>query len=358
MWVEAGSERPHGAAEHPCRQTTPAPPTLPSPQKNVPLASDKLSIFYRQLAQQLSAGLTLAQALRAPSPAPVGDRFRLALLIERGASVDQMLGAAGPWLPEADRPFLVAAAESGRLPVVLANLADRHAQMAQTRRRMIMASLYPLGVFHFGAVLFPFLRLIDFEHGLRWSLPGYLLGVAALLLPVWGAGALLWLGVRRRHPLASVLLNSLPAIGGFRKHQALANFSFALGNLLEAGAPIGRAWLSAGEIARSPRLTEAARSIHERILQGEAPGAWLKRTHAFPADYVTRYQSGEATGSLETTLLALAAHHQETANQRLAAATMIYPGLLFAAVAGLIGWFVISFFMQYYATINSLLEGM
>ncbi len=324
----------------------------------MPLAADKLSIFYRQLAQQLSAGLTLAQALRAPSPAPAGDCFRLALLIERGASVNQTVAAAGDWLPEADRPFLVVAAESGRLPVVLANLADRHAQMAQTRRRVVIASLYPLGVFHFGAVLFPFLRLIDFEQGLQWSAPAYIGGLLALLVPVWGGGILLWLGVRRRHPLALGLLNLLPAIGGFRKHQALADFSFALGNLLEAGAPIDRAWLSAGEIARSPRLEKAARAMHERIVEGEAPGAWLKRTGVFPADYVARYQTGEATGSLDTTLLALAAEHQASANQRLAAAAMIYPGLLFAAVAGMIGWFVISFFRQYYGMINSMLDGM
>ncbi|MEO0055885.1 MAG: hypothetical protein RLZZ50_1832, partial [Verrucomicrobiota bacterium] len=32
----------------------------------VPLSPDKLSVLYRQLAQQLAAGLTLAQALRAP----------------------------------------------------------------------------------------------------------------------------------------------------------------------------------------------------------------------------------------------------------------------------------------------------
>ncbi len=324
----------------------------------MPLSHDKLSIFYRQLAQQLAAGLTFSQALRAPSPAPAGDAFRLAGMAESGQPMPAIIGAAGSWLPVPDRPFLIAAAGSGRLPLVLANLADRHEQIAITRRRVILACIYPLGVFHFAAILFPFLRLIDFERGLQWSLTAYLGGLLAILVPVWGGGAVLWGLVRHRHPLALGLLNLLPAIGGYRKHQALADFSFALGNLLEAGAPIGQAWLDAGDIARSPRLQRASKKIHALIMRGEAPGPRLAATHAFPGDFVARYQTGETTGSLEGSLLALASDHQATANNRLAAASILYPGLLFGLVAAMIGWLVISFAMKYYGTINHMLDGM
>ncbi|MCX6939069.1 MAG: type II secretion system F family protein [Verrucomicrobia bacterium] len=322
------------------------------------LAPQKLSLFYRQLARQLTAGLTLAQALRAPSAAPAADCHRVAALAETGQSVRTLIAAAGPWLPEHDRPFLTAAAESGRLPLVLNNLADRYAQIHATRIRVALACAYPLLVFHFGALIFPFLRLIDFEHGFNWSLPAYLGGLLVLLLPVWGGGAVFYLLLRKRHPLALGLLDRLPAISGYRENQALADFAFALGNLLEAGAPIGSSWLNAGRIARSTRLENAAAHIHAAIENGLAPGPRLAATAAFPAEFVARYMTGETTGSLDASLLALAADYQSRANQRLVVASMLYPGILFGAVALLVVYFVISFYAGYFGTLNRLADGM
>jgi len=279
-------------------------------------------------------------------------------MVEAGSPLPEILTAAGDWLPEGDRPFLTAGAASGRLPLVLVNLADRHARIASTRKRVFVASLYPLGVFHLGALVLPFVRMIDFERGLTGGVSDYLGGVIAILAPVWGGAALFRVLVRRGNPVAHALLNVLPAIGGYRRHQSLADFSFALGNLLEAGAPIGRAWLDAGEIARSPRLRRAAERMHMRIEQGLAPGRHLAETGAFPEEFVVRYQNGEATGSLEASLLSLAADHQERADGRLAAATMLYPGILFAAVAAMIGYIVIGFVLKYVNTLNGLMDGL
>lgn len=324
----------------------------------VPLSHAKLSVFYRQLAQQLAAGLTLAQALRAPSPAPAGDSFRMAEMAEGGRAVGDIVAAAGAWLPQTDRPFLVAAARSGRLPLVLANLADRHAQIGATQMRVALACAYPLGVFHFGAVLFPFLRLIDFEKGIQWSLGSYLGVLFLILAPVWGGGALLWLAIKLRNPLVLGLLDLMPAIGGYRKNQAWADFAFALGNLLEAGAPIGESWREAGRISGSPRLIRAAGEISLAIENGLAPGPRLEATRAFPHEFVARYQTGETTGGLEGALLALAADHQSTANQRLTVASMLYPGILFGLVALGVAWFVIGFYAGYVGTVNKMLDGM
>jgi hypothetical protein len=187
---------------------------------------------------------------------------------------------------------------------------------------------------------------------------GMVLYTLAILLPVWGCGAVLWFAVRVGNPLALAFLDLLPAIGGYRKHQALADFAFALGNLLEAGAPIGEAWRDAGKISRSPRLLRAAGEINAVIESGLAPGPRLEATRVFPPEFVARYQTGETTGSLEASLLALATDHQARANQRLTVASMLYPGLLFGVVALMVAWFVISFYMSYIGTLNHLMEGM
>lgn len=323
----------------------------------MPLSSASLSRFYQQLAQQLAAGLTLSQSLRASSSAPAADTHRLATLAENGASVATLVASAGPWLPQADRPFLVAAADAGRLPRVLVNLSERHAQIAQMHRRVLLACIYPVGVFHLGVLVFALFQRIDFETGLDWDLAAYLRDVFTILLPAWALVVVTWILARRDNPLVLALLDLLPAIGGYRRNQALADFSFALGNLLEGGAPIGRAWLTAGGIARSRRLDAAAKKIHARIELGEAPGTHLAGARVFPPEFIARYQTAETTGSLDTALLALSTEYQATADQRLMAATMLYPGLLFAAVAVMVGWLVITFALRYFAQINSVLDG-
>lgn len=322
----------------------------------MPLAHAPLSLFYRQLAQQLAAGLTLAQSLRAPSPAPARECGQLADLAEAGQPVDRIIARAGSWLPAADRPLIVAAASAGRLPLVLAHLADHHAELAAIRRRVLLASAYPLFIFHFGALVLPFVRMIDFEKGLSGGAPAYLGGLAAILVPVWGGAILGRILVRQGNAVALAILDHLPAIGGYRRQRALSEFAFTLGTLLEAGAPIGEAWRQAGATSPSPRLRRAAEQIGASVEQGLAPGALLHGTGAFPLEFIQRYQTGETTGGLEHSLLALAADHQERAKGRLAAAAALYPALLFAAVAAMIGYLVIGFVLKYVNTLNGLMQ--
>jgi type II secretory pathway component PulF len=322
------------------------------------LSHAKLSAFYLQLSQQLGAGLTLLQSLGAPSPAPAADCARLAGMIRSGSPAADVFAAAGNWLPQEDRPFLAAAAETGRLPLILKTLADRHAHLGTLKGRVLFTCLYPLGVMHFGSLVFAMFRLINWETGIHWSAPRFFGGVAMILLPFWISGIVLTTGIKRRNPLAIGLLNLLPAIGGYRREQALSDFAFSLGHLLEAGAPIADAWRSAGKIANSPRIEAAAESIRAQILLRAAPGALLPAHRVFPHDFISLYQTGEATGSLDKNLLHLAQVHQERAHQKLSFAAYLYPGLLFFAVAGLVMFIVIKAYAGYVGNIEHMLNGM
>ncbi len=321
------------------------------------LSHRQLAACYLQLSQQLGAGMTFLQALQTPSPIPAGERRRLAELIAAGHPMAKVFGAAGGWLPETDRPFLIAAADSGRLPLVLQAMSERHDHLGKLRGRVILACLYPVGVLHFGALVFAFFRLIDWERGIQWDPLRFLLGIAMILGPFWLGAVLLTTLVRRRNPLALGFLNLLPAIGGYRRNQALADFSFALGQLLTAGTPIGAAWQSAGGVANSPRIARAATAIAADIARRETPGTHLGEHRVFPSEFTAVYRTGEVTGSLEQSLLHLSGVYQERARQRLAFAAALYPGLLFFAVAGLVLYIVVSFYAGYIGGILKMIDG-
>lgn len=261
-------------------------------------------------------------------------------------------------MPADDRPFIIAAAETGRLPLILKALSARHEELGIQQGRMIQSCIYPVGVMHFGALVFAYFRLLNWETGLQWSTPGFIAGVLMIILPFWTAAVLLSVLVRRRNPLALALLNFLPAIGGYRRQQSLADFAFALGHLLEAGAPIGSAWNKAGTIANCPRIAAAASTVCAAIERGVAPSTLLNAHTVFPTGFVSLYRTGEITGSLDQNLLRLAALHQENAQKQLKLAASIYPNVLFFAVAGLVLYIIISSYAGYIGNLNNLMNGM
>ncbi|ATC62938.1 type II secretory pathway protein [Nibricoccus aquaticus] len=322
----------------------------------MPLSHKKLSAWYHLLAQNLDAGLPFSAALRASigNGAPASALLRMAEITELGGSIDDALRSTGSWLPASDRLFISAGAETGRLPRVLRNLSTRHAQFSAVKTRLLLACAYPLAVLHLGLLLFPLLRMIDWEKGFLWNASAYVTTLACTLLPLWLAITTLLVLSRRQSPLLFQLARLLPAFRGYATSQALADLAFALGNFLEAGLRIDHAWQAAGTITPSPALRTAARAIDAVIARGEQPGPHLPQHPCFPADFTALYRTGELTGQLEQNLLRLAEQNQERADTSLKVASLLYPALLFIAVVILVGYHAVSFYSGYIKMLESL----
>ncbi|HEX2099729.1 MAG TPA: type II secretion system F family protein [Candidatus Synoicihabitans sp.] len=324
----------------------------------MPLSHSTLSSWYQRLAQQLEVGLSFADALRATigSGPREYDLQRMADLCERGGSIDDALNYAAKWIPEADRLFLSAAAETGRMPRVLHNLATRHAQCSDMITRVTLACLYPLIILHFALLLLPLLGMIDWENGFIWDGRSYLTDVLFSAVPLWLAVVGLIYLIRRASPLLNLFATLLPGFRGFVRHQALANFAFALGNFLEAGLRIDYAWQATGVIARAPRLRRAAQRIDAVIARGEKPGNYLAECRCFPPDFIALYQTGESTGQLERNLLHVATLQQERANRSLNFAAFLYPVVFFLLVTGFVAYHVAAFYGDYLKALSKWTE--
>jgi type II secretory pathway component PulF len=320
------------------------------------LAHRKLAAWYEQLAQHLNAGIPLAAALRASqgTGAPAKSLNAMAQTIEAGGSTADALRCAGSWLPYADLLALTASAEAGRMPRTLQSLAARHAQIGTAKLRILLACIYPLGVLHLGLLLLPIVRMIDWEKGFQWSATAYARGAAAGILPLWAIGITIWILMRRGSPLIAGITRFLPALRDYIRSQALADFSFALGNFLEAGVPIQQAWATVRLITPARDLKAAAAAMETTIAQGHAPGAKLDAWRCFPPDFVALYRTGEATGQLDVNLLRIAAQKQDAANRALALATVIYPLFMFLVIAAMVAYFVISIYGGYLKMLGGL----
>ena len=280
----------------------------------------------------------------------------MAAAIHAGGNSNDALNASGNRLPSVDRVSLAAAALAGRMPQTLQALSARHDRLAAAKMRAMLACLYPAVILHLGLLLLPVVRMIDWEKGFTWDATAYLRGLVFTLLPLWTAAILIGVSLRIQSSVMLWLLQKVPIVGNYIRAQSLSDFSFTLGNLLEAGLPIDRAWSMAGSNSTSHQLKAAAKSIARVIGRGEQPGTAIEAFNCFPAEFVTLYRTGEISGQLDQNLQRLSALNQEQAQRALSLATMVYPGLMFIAVAAGVAYFVISVYGGYLKMLTEMME--
>jgi len=318
------------------------------------MASHKvLSNWYLQLAEHLDSGCRLAEALRVCAGPPSKDRLRLASKIEDGLPVTEVMQSAPSWLPKADRVFICAAMETGRLPQTLKNLSDKHERIGATQLKVILGLLYPMGVYHIAALILPIVRMIDYEAGFEWDALQHLLQSGALLIPLWALITLVTLLAKTDHPMLPKLLRCIPLLRRYSKAQAVADFAYALGTFIDAGVPMHSAWMGSARVANDPALSRAYQAMEPVFTAGEDPASQLKRHKVFPPDFVAFYTAGAQSGKLDQMLIKAGQQYQAQANQAMTFATIIYPTLLFACVAGFI---IFSIFQVYGGYLDLLTE--
>ena len=318
------------------------------------MASHKvLSNWYLQLAEHLDSGCRLAEALRVCAGPPSKDRLRLASKIEDGLPVTEVMQSAPSWLPKADRAFICAAMETGSLPQTLKNLSDKHQRIGATQLKVILGLLYPMGVYHIAALILPIVRMIDYEAGFEWDALQHLLQSGALLIPLWALITLVTLLAKTDHPMLPKLLRCIPLLRRYSKAQAVADFAYALGTFIDAGVPMHSAWMESARVANDPALSRAYQAMEPVFTAGEDPASQLKRHKVFPPDFVAFYTAGAQSGKLDQMLIKAGQQYQAQANQAMTFATIIYPTLLFACVAGFI---IFSIFQVYGGYLDLLTE--
>jgi type II secretory pathway component PulF len=308
------------------------------------ISHKKLANWYAQLGQHLEAGVLLPDALRLSEGPPVKGREMMAERIQKGDTFEAVLRDAPRWLPRADRYFLAAAMETGSLPRTLHNLSDRHDRIGSTQLKIMLGLLYPLGVFHVAALLLPIVRMIDYQVGFQWDAIQYCVQALTLIVPVWGAIGFIYYLAHSDHPLLPKLLRCLPILKKYSEMQALADLSYSLGTFIAAGVPAPSAWRLSTKIVNDPRFKTVLHKLEPVFDRGEEPSAKLKQFKCLPPDFRAFYQSGAESGKLDSNLIHAGRQFQEKANTAMTVASLVYPSLIFAAVAGFI---VVTIFQVY-----------
>lgn len=346
--------------------------TAQGPAPRAKARAADVTLFTRQLASLLRAGLPLAPALELLAQAQTSRRQGMPRII--GALARDITGGLrfSAALQRHPAQFnalycqLVEVGEAaGALAAVLARIADDRERAAAQRAKVRAALTYPLAILllalaitaalliwvvptfrqifdGFGAKLpAPTQFVLALSAGAaRWSIPVIAMLFAAssamtFLLRTSEAARLRFARSSLKIPVAGPLLGTLCA----------ARWSRALGTLLSAGTPLADAFDSLTHATGNAFFDRATVEIAARLRRGERLAAAMRAAHCFPPEIVQPVAVAEESGALDTMLLDVAALADRQVDEKIGTLASLCEPLVIIVLGALVGGLVIAMYL-------------
>ncbi|HEY5909056.1 MAG TPA: type II secretion system F family protein [Verrucomicrobiae bacterium] len=330
-----------------------------------------LTVFTRQLATLIEAGMPLLRSLRVLHDQEEDGRLKT-VIADLFSSVENgnPLSDAMAYYPKVfNRLYLnlVRAGElGGALEVTLARLADFMEKSRKILGKIKAAMFYPctviivsvavLGLL-MGFIVPRFKQVFEglmngaplpsftlFIFGISESLKhhGLAIGLVAISLVVLG-----WLGLRTLwgRILADRLKLALPVFGSLFRKAAISRFARTLGTLLGNGVPILQALTIVGETSGNVVVARVISRLHDNVKQGDPLAPTLKSSFVFPGMVAGMVDVGEQTGALPEMLLKVANVYDDEVDNAATALTSLLEPIMILFLAVIVGGIVVAMFL-------------
>jgi protein transport protein HofC len=323
---------------------------------NTPRRLAQFGEMYHQLAGMLTSGITLVQAAELLRDAPPSGAFRQHLCgviadLKQGSSFAESVAARRGWMPAFDIALLDAGERSGRLDACCQRLSEYYQERARLVRSMMSDLAYPAFLVLLVVVVFPpsaLTRLVT-----QGDVAGFV-GPKLALFALFAAAEMVVLFLNHSGRSAGfragweALLHAIPVFGRARRAMALARLSLALEALLNAGVDVLKSWELSAAASGSPALERATTQALRRMASGETPGEAIATTGVFPPKFLSVYRSGELSGRVDQSLQYLHKDFADESSRLFKRMAEWMPRLIFLLVAGLIGYYVVTFWTAYF----------
>jgi len=328
--------------------------------------SQDVTLFTRELAMLLAAGLTLERALEVLSAEMDSGGIARVIAdlladVRSGKSFNEALGKRPRVFPPVYVKMISAAESSGTLEPVLERLADYRERSEKLREKIVGALLYPaiLVVASIGAVLLLLAFVVpQFEEvfanaGAALPVSTQIVIGAARALENYGlyagiALAVLVLGFLQllqrpavRYWLDSRLL-AAPLLGGRLRMLIATRLCRTLGTLLANGVDLPLALVLTRDVLQNGPAAEALDRVIDAVRSGRGMAEPLNEASILPSMAIQMLRVGEETGRLWPSALHVADLYErklETSLQRL---FVILEPALVMSVGVLVGGIIVS----------------
>lgn len=342
-------------------------------RKKVPIG--EISLFSRQLAAMLQAGIPLTQCLfvlaeQTSNPALKKAVEDVAANVEAGMSFGEALEKH----PSVFSKLFVGMVKSGELGGTLDNtllhLSDQLQKDKTLRDNIRSATFYPsmVGIFAILVMLLMLIFIVPifikmFPPGTKLPLPTRMVIAASdslrqkwylwiLFLSLFVGGMKYFFSSAEGSIWAAKLKFDLPFFGPLLQKATIAGFTRTLATLLSGGIPVLQALEVSGEATGNPLISNALYIAKERVEEGGSLAEPLEESKLFPPMVIQMVAIGEQSGSLVTMLNKVSEFfEEEVAIMTKGLSAMLEP-LLLAFVGITVGLMVISLYLPIFNAVT------
>jgi type IV pilus assembly protein PilC len=330
-----------------------------------------LTVFTRQLATLIDAGLPLLRSLNtlAKQERDVVMRTTMATLaesVESGSTFSEAL-AQHPGVFNKLYVNMVKAGElGGVLEIVLARLAEFQEKAQKIKGKVKSAMVYPVVVLTIAMLILSFLLVFivpKFQKIFAEALPGqdlpgitlFVIGASNIMINYWYlvlgtvAGVVIGYKIFAATPFGAILLDRialrLPVFGDLLSKTAISRFARTLGTLISSGVPILQALNITRETSDNHVVSTAIARIHDSVKEGESVVGPMEASGVFPPMVTSMVQVGEDTGQLPDMLVKVADVYEGEVDNVVSSLTSVLEPIMIVMLAVIVGVIVIALFM-------------
>ena len=308
---------------------------------NKKISVEQLTIFTRQLATLLTAGLPLLRAMHSDALSQYPRMFdRLYVNMIRA-------GEAG-----------------GVLDTVLDRLAMFQEKAMKIKKKVKSAMVYPVVVLSVAFIIVwvlltfvvpSFQKMISSQGGTMPPLTKFVMDLGDTLSQHWIltilviVGAVFGIRFLFRNAKTKAVIDrvvfKLPKVGSFVQIVTVSRFARTFGTLMSSGVPILQAMTITRDTLDNVVLRDALSRVHDRVRDGDTLAQPLEQAKVFPPMVCSMVQVGEETGQLPEMLTRVADTYDEEVDNAVGALTSIIEPVLILFLAVVVGTIVVAMFM-------------
>lgn len=330
----------------------------------------------RQLATSYDAGIPILRGLEIVGRQNGDKRVRQVMeemgdTIKNGGTLGDAARTQRRYLPQFFVELLAAGETGGKLDIMLRDLAQYYEDRLEMQRQIVRTLIYPglqlAAAWYLGSFAIMLIRrvsgmfkpgagqsfdLMQFFHDYaifqaKAAVVFVAIFAAFVVLSRMGLFGYVW-GLFATHmwPMSPVT-----------KRFGLARFFRSMSLLIGAGVRVDHCILNSAAITANPYmekdLLKAVPLVREGYTLVESFGASRMLTPTAREMIAI----GEQSGQMEQALRKVSEYHLEEAQHAVAIATRVMGVLILLAVAGLIGYVIILFYMMYFGMMGDILDG-
>ncbi len=334
------------------------------------ITSKDISVFSRQLATMMSAGVPLVQAFDIVGRGHDNQAMQDLILsvkndIQSGTALTLALAKHPLQFDELFCNLVQAGEQAGVLDTMLDKIATYKEKTESIKGKIKKALFYPAAVIIVAVVVTTVIMIFvipafkSLFDSFGADLPAFTLLVVSIsdfMVEWWwllgaalgGAGYGITQAFKRSPKLREGLDRTMlkfPIIGPILHKAAIARFARTLATMFAAGVPLVEALTSVAGATGSVVYSEAILQMREQVATGQSLQLSMRQANLFPHLVIQMTAIGEEAGSLDDMLGKVADFYEEEVDNAVDALSSLLEPMIMVVIGGLVGSLVIAMYL-------------